>query len=193
MYCPNCGTNNLEAARFCRSCGADISLVPQALTGHLPQGQPSAAFDEGHHGRRRRGEPSLDKAVKSMFMGLGFLVVAIVLAFVPMGRAWWFWMFIPAFATFGGGVAEWIRFKQAEQRRSLPHASASPAIGAAKSPAMGAAAQPQGELPRRNTAELVMPPPSVTEGTTRHLGAEAPTRHIGRAVDNPQGKRREDS
>jgi hypothetical protein len=34
------------------------------------------------------------------------------------------------------------------------------------------------EFPVRNTGELVAPPPSVTEGTTRHLGAEAPTRHF---------------
>jgi hypothetical protein len=170
--------------------------VPQALTGHLPESQPVATSDEENQGRRRRGGPSLDKAVKGMFTGLGFLVVAIVLAFVPMGRAWWFWMFIPAFATLGGGVAEWIRFKQAEQERSLPRAPAMPAMGAARPPAFGATAPPPPRaegLPRRNTAELVMPPPSVTEGTTRHLGAEAPTRHIGRAVDNPQSKGRDDS
>jgi hypothetical protein len=28
------------------------------------------------------------------------------------------------------------------------------------------------------TGELRTPVPSVTEGTTRHLGAEAPTRHL---------------
>ena len=33
-------------------------------------------------------------------------------------------------------------------------------------------------LPDRRTAELRTPIPSVTEGTTRHLGAEAPTRHF---------------
>jgi hypothetical protein len=32
-------------------------------------------------------------------------------------------------------------------------------------------------LPRR-TDELRAPVPSVTEGTTRHLGVEAPTRHL---------------
>jgi zinc-ribbon domain len=193
MYCPNCGINNLEGARYCRSCGADISLVPQALAGHLPESQPVASVDEGRHGHRRRGGPSLDKAVRSIFMGLGFIVVAIVLGFLPMGRAWWFWMFIPAFATLGGGVAEWIRFKQAEQERLMPRASMPPAMGQARPPAMFAPAPQYTEAPRRNTAELVMPPPSVTEGTTRHLGAEAPTRHIGRSPDNPQGQSREDS
>jgi hypothetical protein len=188
MYCPNCATKNLEGARFCRSCGADISLVPQALTGHLPESQPVATIDEGRRGRRHKGEPSMDKAIKNIFSGLGFLAVAIVLSFTPMGRFWWFWMLIPAFATLGGGVAEYVRFKHAQQQqqRSLPIASRPPALGP----------QPQragAELPRRNTAELVMPPPSVTENTTRHLSNEAPTRHIGRAIENPSSKSQSDT
>jgi hypothetical protein len=126
----------------------------------------------------------LDKAVKNIFVGIGFILVAISLAFIPMGRAWWFWMFIPAFATLGGGVAEYLRLKQSEQR-SLPATPGPPAVGPAPQRAAG--------LPRRNTAELVMPPPSVTENTTRHLGSEAPTRHIGRAVENPSSESQPDS
>ncbi|HEX8144926.1 MAG TPA: zinc ribbon domain-containing protein [Pyrinomonadaceae bacterium] len=189
MYCPTCGTNNLDGARYCRSCGVDISLVPQALTGRLPQQEPPPApVPEGRRGRRERGEPSLDKAVKSIFMGVGFLVVAIVLAFMPMGRAWWFWMFIPAFTMLGGGVAEWMRVKQTQpQQPALPRASMQPQMP----PPPARAQEPQ--LPRRNTAELIMQPPSVTEGTTRHLGAEAPTRHMGRAVENPSSKRQTDA
>src|SRR5215210_813257 len=101
MYCPNCATSNLDGAKFCRSCGADISLVPQALTGRLPQNQPVETDDEGRRRRGRRGAPSLDRAIKSMFMGMGFLLVSIVLAFAPMGRGWWFWMLIPAFSILG--------------------------------------------------------------------------------------------
>jgi len=184
MYCPNCATSNLEGARFCRSCGADISLVPQALTGHLPESV--ATEEEGDRGRRRRG-PSIDKAIRTIFMGLGFLVVAIALGFMPMGRAWWFWMLIPAFSMLGGGVAEYMRFKQAQQQRTLPRAPV-------QQPMMGAATQPRAaELPGRNTAEMVMQPPSVTEGTTRLLDDEAPTRHIGRAGTVPSRKGEADS
>lgn len=184
MYCPNCATSNLDGARFCRSCGADISLVPQALTGHLPESQSAAPVDESYPGGKRKGEPSIDRAVKNIFMGVGFIVVAIVLAFVPMGRAWWFWMFIPAFAMLGGGVAEYLRLKQSEQRTLT---------GVSRPPALGPQPQRAAELPRRNTAELVMPPPSVTENTTRHLGDEAPTRHIGRMAGNPSSKSQSDS
>jgi hypothetical protein len=184
MYCPNCATNNLEGARFCRSCGADISLVPQALTGRLPENQNVATALERH--RRRRREPSLDKAIKNIFMGLGFLIVAIVLGFAPMGRAWWFWMLIPAFSMLGGGVAEYMRLKQSQQQRTLPPASAQPGMFVQPPPRAG-------ELPARNTAEMYMQPPSVTEGTTRLLEDEPPTRHIGRAGAVPSGKGEADS
>lgn len=184
MYCPGCGTNNLDGARFCRSCGVDISLVPQALTGHVPDNQSVDIEDDerDRHGRRK-GPPSLDKAIKNIFMGLGFIVVALILSRVPMGWSWWYWMFIPASTMLGGGVAEYFRFKQAQKDRALPLGAGQPGMAA-----MPPAPPRAGELPRRNTSELVMQPPSVTEGTTRLLETEAPTRHIGRAVENPSQK-----
>jgi hypothetical protein len=186
MYCPNCATNNLEGARFCRSCGADISLVPQALTGRLPETTDIAHAFERHR-RRRRREPSIDKAVKNIFMGLGFLIVSIVLGFTPMGRAWWFWMMIPAFSMLGGGVAEYMRLKQSQQQGTLPPAGAQPGMFAPPPPP-GA-----GELPARNTAEMYRQPVSVTEGTTRLLENEPPTRHAGRAGAVPSSKGEADS
>jgi hypothetical protein len=182
MFCPKCATQNMDGAKFCRSCGADISLVPHAMSGNLPEAQVAdsdALSQTGestrHHRRRNRGEPSLDKGIKSIFTGVGFLMVTLALAFVPMGRGWWFWMFIPAFATLGGGVAEIIRARYAQ---SLALPSAEP-TATAVSPARRAQ-----ELPPRSTSELMPPPPSVTEGTTRHLGSEGPTEFLA----TPRGK-----
>ncbi|MFN2482444.1 MAG: zinc-ribbon domain-containing protein, partial [Pyrinomonadaceae bacterium] len=46
MFCPKCAAHNLDEAKFCRACGADISLVPQALTGQLaPVGEDLGEFD----------------------------------------------------------------------------------------------------------------------------------------------------
>ncbi len=42
MFCPKCAAQNLDGASYCRVCGANISLVPQALTGQL-----SPADEEG--------------------------------------------------------------------------------------------------------------------------------------------------
>jgi hypothetical protein len=174
MFCPKCATQNLEGASYCRSCGANISLVPQALSGQLPQTQTDEV-DIGRRGRKRYGrELTLDRAFKSAFMGIAFLLISIALSFSPMGRGWWFWMLIPAFSMMGSGIAQYIRLKEQERR----------ALGGAnfKQPQMPAPRRVEA-FPARSTGELMATPPSVTEGTTRHLGAEAPTKHLDASSD----------
>ena len=177
MFCPKCAAKNLEGASFCRVCGANISLIPGALSGQLPQVRQEDDVDEGlcSTRRRRRGQPSIDAAMRNAFMGVAFLGVAIALAFSRMGTGWWFWMLIPAFSMMGTGVAQYMRYQEHRKQTFLPGASR-------QSPAMSqrieSAPQRVDLFPSRNTGELVAPPPSVTEGTTRHLGAEAPTRHF---------------
>jgi hypothetical protein len=167
MYCPKCGTENIEDAKFCRGCGADIGLVSQALGGRLPEkrtaGDDLEESSRGRHGRGQK-EPRIDKAITNIFTGIGFiLVAAMVYVFAPAGKIWWFWMLIPAFTTLGGGVAEYVRYKHSKgEELKLPGSEARAAVPPARVSA----------LPPRNTSEMA-PPPSVTEGTTRHLGAPA--------------------
>lgn len=176
MFCPKCATQNLEGASFCRSCGANISLIPSAM-----QGQPAGVEDQSDDSwcstKRKSKEPRLEHAFKNVFMGIAFLLVAMALSFSAMGRGWWFWMLIPAFSMMGTGVAQYIRLKEYEKRmpgpRNFAQASVQPP---ARRPA----------FPTRNTGELVAPPPSVTEGTTRHLGAEVPTRHFDVTGEAPK-------
>jgi hypothetical protein len=171
MFCPKCATQNLEGASFCRTCGANISLVPQALTGQMTQPSSEKEVDEGEGGfcspgRRRRGrELTLDQSFKNIFMGFAFLLIAIVLS-RTIGQSWWFWMLLPAFSLMGTGLAQYIRVREKQKRASLI------------APAMNTRAfQPQ----PRNPDELRAPVASVTEGTTRHLGVEAATRHLDAA------------
>jgi len=169
MFCPNCAAKNVDGASFCRVCGANISLVPQAISGAVSQRNESDTSDIGERARRRHGrrEPGLEQSMKSLFMGFAFLLVAFALAYSSKG--WWFWMLIPAFSMMGTGLAQIIRFKEREKQMLR------------NNPVGPTAFQPQppvNAFPARATGELVPPPPSVTEGTTRHLGAEAPTRHF---------------
>ncbi len=168
MFCPKCATQNVDGAKFCRSCGADISLIPQAMTGHLQTAAQVNEEVESDYGRRRRhGRPSMEKGIKSLFMGFGFLLVAIILAFAHDGRGWWYWMLIPSFSMLGGGVAEYLRAKNAQ--KAITYQPTTAQVAAPRSTYMN-------ELPPRNTSEIMAPPPSVVEGTTRHLGAEGPTK-----------------
>ena len=171
MFCPKCAAQNLEGASFCRTCGANISLVPQALTGQIAQRPPDDTVEEYYApGRRRRRQLTLDIAFKNIFIGIAFLIISIALS-RSIGAAWWFWMLIPAFSLMGKGIAQYIRVREREQRGEFAAPRVEPAQVAPP-----AQAGP-GTLPRR-TDELRPPVPSVTEGTTRHLGVEAPTRHF---------------
>ncbi len=165
MFCPKCAAPNLDTAAFCRVCGANIKLVPQALTGELP------ASGEIEKLGRRKGETTLDQSFKNIFMGVAFLFISFALSF-SIGRGWWFWMLIPAFSLMGTGIAQYIRLREAEKRRMLKDASVPPAYPSLPE------SQPAVNFPPRPTGELAAPPPSVTEGTTRHLGSEAEKRHL---------------
>jgi hypothetical protein len=148
MFCPKCATQNADGASFCRGCGANISLVPQALTGQLarPEEETSVTNEQA----RRRARLTLDHAFKNMFLGVAFFIIAIVLS-RTIGQVWWFWMLLPAFSLLGTGIAQYIRIREREKRYtpSLPPS------------------------PARHTEQLMPPPvPSVTEGTTRHLNSK---------------------
>src|ERR1051325_10341249 len=122
MFCPKCGTQNADDAKYCRSCGTDISLVPDAITGHLAERLAEKNETPGQRIRRRRnerkGSPSIERGVKNLFMGLAFIFVAFaVRTWAPAGNIWWFWMFIPAAGMLAEGVSIFIRL--AEERRRL--------------------------------------------------------------------------
>lgn len=176
MFCPKCAAQNLDGASYCRVCGANISLVPQALTGQLPQASAEGLSRAERRAMRRNREIGLDTAFKNAFMGIAFLLVAMALLFTRIGIGWWFWMLIPAFALMGTGIAHYIRYREIQQRQqagavSLPSAYAPPQANS---------------FPHRNTGELISQPASVTEGTTRHLGTESPTRVLDPSAERPK-------
>ena len=56
MFCPKCATQNLDGASFCRSCGANISLIPQALAGQPLQPSMTIAVLVGESKAWQRAE-----------------------------------------------------------------------------------------------------------------------------------------
>ena len=172
MFCPNCGTNNLEEAQFCRSCGTNVSLVPQALTGQLTTATevPSVHLQPPLD---KKGRPiTKGRAAQMMMTGFGFAALSLALAVTGAGRGWWFWMLIPTFAMFGQALNIYFRAQEYDQR-ATPTQLVSPQQQRAMPPYSSPTAP---QLPQRDTGEIVPRPFSVTEGTTRHLSHEAPTR-----------------
>lgn len=162
MFCPKCGNQNPEEGKFCRSCGSDLGNVSSALSGAPPQRLVN-----------HKGKPiHLEGAITKMFSGLAFLIIAIVLSFSAMGTGWWFWMLIPAFGSLGAGIAQYLQLREAKKSQVgfAPQPNAIPPAQGASLPASQTEWVPAPES-RYKTGDLV--PPSVTEGTTRHLDLDS--------------------
>jgi zinc-ribbon domain len=164
MFCPKCAAENAESAQFCRGCGANISLVPQAVSGQLAERfeEEGAVSCGDKRQKKRHGEAvTVERAVRSLFMGVAFILVAFsVRVWVPAGHLWWFWMFLPAAGMLADGVSTFLRLRERRARLATP----------AYAPGAPLFAPPRhvGGLAARSTGELAQPP-SVTEAATQHL------------------------
>jgi hypothetical protein len=147
-------------------------MVSMAVNGQLtqsPPGTPDLSPIDSQKRPRGRKIPTQAEAIKQLFIGLGFVFVTIALAFSITGTGWWYWMLIPAFSCMGNGISMLLRARELQGSPKQVYGWGAAPLGP----------QPQySNLPPRDTGELYQPPPSVTEGTTRHLGVEAPTRHL---------------
>lgn len=166
MYCPNCANSIDGVQKFCRACGANVSLVPQAMTGQLPVVVAEEEEFTSSGKRKRRKVPTIEKAVGNIFTGLGFLVAALFVTFWFPGGFTWGWSFLfPAFALIGEGIGQFLKVKELERQRH-------PAFYQPPTPMNfppAAPAQPRiAEVSAPTTSELVKPA-SVVEQTTRHL------------------------
>ncbi len=149
--------------KFCRSCGSDLGGVSSALA----QPQPQRLVNH-------KGKPiHLEGAISKIFTGLAFLIISIVLSFSAMGTGWWFWMLIPAFGSLGAGIAQYIQIREAKKQQATLSGVMPAALPQQPNSALP---PPQTEFVRASespykTGDLV--PPSVTEGTTRHLDLDS--------------------
>jgi len=172
MYCPRCAVQNLDDAKFCRGCGADIRLVPQALQGTLHDAldRPEKGEAAKHKKEKKTKPATVDAALKDIFGGIGLFIIFLVGLFAFRGAFWvTVWFIIPALASVGEGIGQLIRVRQEQARLTaatpyevgnFPPAPFVPDVKELSSP---------------DTTEIVRTPASVTDVTTRHLDAPSKT------------------
>src|SRR5262245_61902868 len=160
MYCPQCA-NPIDGTKFCRSCGANVSLVPQALAGQAPA--PTGEGRERRPGRRHRsGQSAIDRGfVTTFFTGIAFLIATYVVSFRVPSCIFWGWsLLIPALACFGEAVGGYLKFRDQLRQEQIPALQYTPPSHQPN--------HPLPEISAPTTSELI-PPTSITEDTTKHM------------------------
>lgn len=162
MYCPKCAAQNVADSKFCRVCGTNLALVTQALANN-----PPALPNEHTLLKKFPGTPNLSRGINKFFSGISFLAVAVILWFF-MRQEWAVWLLIPAFTLLGKGVSELVTIYLQPKLLVQPNLAAQPVqMPTYRAPRTGELTPkvaPELESPR-----IMMPPPSVTEETTRNL------------------------
>ena len=175
MFCPRCAADNQDDAKYCRACGADIHLVPQALTGLLPADLAQSDDKPEKKSKKKKDDEGklLEKGMENVFVGLAFLVIFLGGLFYLRGAFFfWVWFIIPSLACFGEGLGQLLRSRR-EYRLLMARAHGSNELGAAEPPALYGAPTPALPLVAPDTADMSESPFSVTEATTRHLNRRA--------------------
>lgn len=175
MFCPKCGTDNMNEAKFCRACGMDITIVPMVLTGELNAElvkSPKKIAKALKEKKEVEESMNWEGAVSSFFTGVAFLLIFLAGAIFMRGLFMiWIWMIIPALACIGSGLGKMVQLRHREKLLLQ---------GKTQNQMPTQLIQPQPTFSQlsvsRDTNEFMSAPPSITENTTRHLSAEAPTK-----------------
>ena len=183
MYCPRCGQQQVvEDVRFCPRCGFTLGFVTELLANngmmpsHLMPDNPLAReLSPRRAGVRQGGMLMLTGAALVPILGIfgaatGFggelALLGVVIFIAALARLLYAAIFQDSYVTGQTAAlpppqpqAAAPLFQPAPPRASLPHHQ-TPAPASFR---------------RRDTAELVAPPPSVTENTTRLLDDQTDT------------------
>jgi hypothetical protein len=176
MFCPTCGKDNSHELKFCASCGTNLEVVSQALTGReddfftkMDSGIDQLIARYSEHVFRNAPLAASERKVGKSWQLLGQAVLTTIVDLILFTLMW---NLLPLrFCLLV--ISTPFRLLSERNETSSPQ----PAVEAYKPP----------ELPQP-AAQLWLddPVPSVTENTTKHLGAVSATG--GRPVTTDQLK-----
>jgi hypothetical protein len=195
MFCPKCGSNQGEGRKFCTSCGTNLLVVSQALSGKIPQSQHP--LPPAHRFIPRDRERELSKGLSLAIIGGGIMVgrlITFLFTGFHDGSPFGFLGFI-GFVLLAIGVARVISYRarnvppltipapqantdlyppNKDMADALANKQASPlAASAPPQPVFSASSNDDYAAPRTSELEPVEEPkdpkPSVTEAETQTL------------------------
>jgi hypothetical protein len=163
MYCPKCGNQNFENAKYCRACGSDLETVSLAVNNKLAA--PSNWLE-------KYGEGKSKVAGSAIMIGGSFLIWLVPGLFIKDIVGW-----TAIWAVFFGWLAVWGIISLAANVGSMVKARTmlraadlyNDELNAGQRP--GLSQTPDNyQLPNsRYATDQLQSPPSVTEHTTKFL------------------------
>jgi predicted lipid-binding transport protein (Tim44 family) len=186
MFCPKCGSNQVEGRKFCTSCGTNLLLVSQALSGKFPQSSPPSAPTPRVITRDRQHE--FTKGLYFAIIGGGVMAGKLISFILSgfRGGPFGFWGFI-GFILLAVGLAKIITYRPQNNMPAAdaPAPQAYPEIHQPNTLANAGPPQPvfsassasdDYEAPKTSELEPVeqQPKPSVTEAETQNLPRQSP-------------------
>jgi hypothetical protein len=70
MYCPSCSTKSAEGAKFCKSCGMNLTIITQAINGSV------AVTEPGRDREFKRVRRQISEGIKGAAIGAAILIAA---------------------------------------------------------------------------------------------------------------------
>jgi predicted lipid-binding transport protein (Tim44 family) len=180
MFCPKCGSNQGEGRKFCTSCGTNLLIVSQALSGKLPQS--NASPPTSHIFVLERQQRELTKGLYFAIIGGGIMAGRLIsFLFSGFRGGFGFWGFV-GFVLLAIGIAKIISYRQhaaASAQAAMPpqtypdlHQSN---VQTTPQPVFSASGASDYVAPRTSELDPVEhPKPSVTEAETQNLPRHSP-------------------
>jgi hypothetical protein len=70
MYCPSCSTQSAEGAKFCKSCGMNLTIITHAISGSV------AVTEPGRDREFKRARRQISEGIKGAAIGAAILIAA---------------------------------------------------------------------------------------------------------------------
>lgn len=161
MYCPNCGNQNFENAKYCRACGGDLEMVALAVSNKLAA--PSNWTEQYGEGKSKVVGSSIMLGGALLIWFVPAMMIGDIMGWTAIWAVFFGWLAIWGIISLAGNVGSMLKAKTMLKAMASGELSSAERSGLPQTP-------DNFQLPNsRYSTDQLQSPPSVTEHTTKFL------------------------